>query len=347
MHHRFVLWGLLASTLLAPAAAAPTVSTPAAAWSAAALQTQLQQFARRARPGRLGIAVLDVSSGQRWGVDADEPFIMMSAFKAPVVAAVLDRVDAGTLALEQQVTLAAGDFIGGSAVPSIGAQLQAGKTVFTLRELMLGAVTQSDNTAVDKLIKVLGGPQAVTAFLRRHGIEGMGVETDERDIARVADHLQPGETVPPHETRAQAARREKLGYADLMADPRNRATPRASLAFLQKLSAGELLAAPSTALLIDLMRKQTIPSRLRAGMPPGADFADKTGTSVSAGGRTAAWNDTAIVTLADGRRICIAVFLRDTAMPRPTRDALFADIARAVAAGVPPLSASGPARTGR
>lgn len=299
------------------------------------LQAELTAFARRAAPARLGIAVLDVASGRRWGIDSDVPFIMMSVFKAPVAAAVLAQVEAGTLSLDQAVTLAPGDLVEGSAVPSVGDQLAAGKTVFTVRELLAGAVSQSDNTAVDALIRLAGGPRAVTAFLHGHGIDAMHVETDEGDLARVAEHLTPGQSIPAHETAAQTLARERRGYAALLADPRNRSTPAAAIDFLRRLAAGELLTSRDTGLLIELMRRQTLPFRLRGGIPPGADFADKCGTGTTVGGRTVAWNDIAVMTLAGGRRILIAVFMQDTPMPKAGRDRLFAEIARAVAAGVP------------
>jgi beta-lactamase class A len=336
---------LAATATLCPltCAAAPTAKAGQAAihhQQQDHLQSQLITLAHSAMPAQLGIAVLDLSSGKTWGLNADVPFIMMSVFKAPVAAAVLSQVEAGKLSLDQHVTLAPGDLVEGSAVPSIGAQLEAGRTRFTVRELLTGAVSQSDSTAVDALIKLLGGPQTVTAFLQRNGIVGMHVDTDERDIGRVSNHLLPGATISAKETKVQALKREKLGYADMLADTRNRTTPSAAVDFLRKLAAAELLKPQSTELLIDLMRKQTVPSRLRGGIPTGADFADKTGSSMTVGARNAAWNDIALMKLPDGRQIFIAVFLKDTAMPKPQRDLLFADIARAVAAGVPAPGAS-------
>lgn len=334
---RSVFAAFAATTALCPVTQARAAPMVHAATQPDRLQSQLALFARGALPAQLGIAVLDLTSGKTWGIDADVPFIMMSVFKAPVAAAILSQVDAGTISFDQTVALAPGDVVEGSAVPSVGDQVQAGRTRFTVRELLVGAVSQSDSTAVDALIKLAGGPQTVSAFLQRNGIAGMRIETDERDIGRVSNHLLPGQAMPVHETEAQALQREKLGYADMLADDRNRSTPAAAVDFLRKLAAGQMLTPQSTALLIDLMRKQTVPSRLRGGIPAGADFADKTGSSNTVEGRNAAWNDIAIMTLADGRRIFIAVFMKDTAMPKPKRNALFADIARAVAAGVPAL----------
>lgn len=334
---------LAATSALCPITSAATrapKASQAAAPQSDQLQSQLVSFARSVSPAQLGIAVLDLSSGKTWGVDAEVPFIMMSVFKAPVAAAVLSQVDAGTLSMNQTVTLAPGDVVEGSAVPSIGDQLEAGRTRFTVRDLLIGAVSQSDSTAVDALIRLVGGAQTASAFLQRHGIAGMHIDTDERDIGRVSNHLLPGQAMPAHETEAQALQREKLGYQDMLADGRNRSTPSAAVDFLRKLAAGQLLTPQSTALLIDLMRKQTVPSRLRGGIPAGADFADKTGSSMTVDGKNAAWNDIAIMTLPNGRRMFIAVFLNDTAMPKPKRNVLFADIARAVAAGVPALDAN-------
>ena len=303
------------------------------------LQSRLAAFAHRARPAQLGIAVLDLSSGKRWEVNGDVPFVMMSVFKAPVAAVVLARIDAGKISLDQRVTLAPADLVAGSAIPSVGQKLQAGQTLFTVRELLVGAVSASDSTAVDALIRLVGGPQTVSDYLRGHGITGLHVETGEGEVARVSNHLRPGDVLPAHETEAQILKRRQLGYADLLADPRNRSTPSAAVDFLRKLAAGELLSPQSTRMLTDLMRKQTIPFRLRGGIPAGADFGDKSGTSSTVGGKNVAWNDIAFMTLADGRQVFMAVFLKDTALPKPQRDVLFAGIARAVAAGVPARAA--------
>lgn len=331
----------LASAMFA-ALAATTAFSPACAAAAAAatsaparddLQSRLVVFAHRAQPAQLGIAVLDVASGKRWGVNADASFVLMSVFKSPVAAVVLSQIDGGKISFDQRVTLTLADLVDGSAIPSIGEKLEAGQTVFTVRELLVGAVSESDNTAVDALIRLVGGPQVVGDYLRGHGITGLHVEMGEGEVARISDHLRPGDVMPAHETEAQALKRRKLGYADLLADPRNRSTPSAAVDYLRKLTAGELLSPQSTQLLMELMRKQTIPFRLRGGVPAGADFGDKSGTSSTVDGKSVAWNDIAFMTLADGRQVLMAVFLKDTAMPKPQRDVLFADIARAVAAG--------------
>jgi beta-lactamase class A len=101
---------------------------------------------------------------------------MMSVFKTPVAAATLTRVDRGKPSMEQAVTLARADLKLGSAVPSIGACFHGERMTFTVRQLLGAAVSESDNTAVDALIRLVGGSQVVTALLRAHGIAGMRVD---------------------------------------------------------------------------------------------------------------------------------------------------------------------------
>ncbi|RDI98226.1 serine hydrolase [Dyella solisilvae] len=304
----------------------------AASADARQLQRALDALVQRARPGVLGVAVLDLQSGASAGVHADQAFPMMSVFKAPVAAAVLARVDGGSLSLDQPVVIHQADVLSGSAVPSIGAHFHGEQMTFTVGQLLTAAVSQSDNTAVDALIKVVGGPEVVTAFLRAHGIAGMRVDQGEAGVSRVAQDLRPGESEPVDES-AQAARARHLrGYQAFLADPRNRSTPEAAVTFLHKLWKGELLSPASTQRLLNLMYAQTIPNRLRAGLPANVRLADKSGTSWTVDGRIAAYNDIGILSWPDGHVVIVAAFLSDSPATPAARDALFAGLARDIAA---------------
>ena len=70
--------------------------------------------------------------------------------------------------------------------------------------------------------------------------------------------------------------------------------------------------------------------RLRAGLPPGTPLAHKSGSSGTHGGLTAATNDIGIITLPDGRRLAIAVFVTDSRADDDTRETVIARIARVV-----------------
>lgn len=150
------------------------VSALAEARAPGELQGKLEALAQRARPGVLGVAVLDVRIGAAWHVNATREYPMMSVFKAPLGATVLARIDHGDISFDQTMTLTRVDLRGGRS--EIVANFQGDRMTLTVRELLVDAVSHSDNTAADALVRLVGGPQTVTTFLRAHGIEGMHVD---------------------------------------------------------------------------------------------------------------------------------------------------------------------------
>lgn len=300
----------------------------------AGLQARLESLARRARPGTFGITVLDLHSGQAWRVNAGQAFPMMSVFKAPVAAAILDRIERGQLAMDREVIIHRDALESGT----IRDHFRGERMRFTVGQLLTAAVSRSDNTAVDALLPLAGGPGGVTAFLQAHGIEGMRVDTGERGFRPVFEDLKPGQQPPANETDAQQLARLRRGYRAYLADPRNRSTPDAAASFLRKLWDGQLLSPASTRHLLDLMYAQTTPSRLRQGLPPGVRLADKCGTSYTLEKTTAAYNDIGILSWPDGRAVAVAAFLTASTASKDERDALFAELAREVAAALHPAT---------
>jgi beta-lactamase class A len=299
------------------------------------LKQALEQLAKRAHPGVLGLAVLDVDTGAQIHINNDRAYPMMSVFKAPVAATVLAQVDEGKLSLTQTVVIDRKDVVGGSAVPSIGAHFSGEQMAFTVSELLTAAVSESDNTAVDALVRLVGGPSVVTAFLRAHGIDGMRVDLDEAGVSAIFEGTGDGEVVPAKETEQQELTRLRGGYAAYLHDPRNRSTPDAATDFLRKLWKGQLLSHDSTRQLLGLMVDQTTPNRMRRGLPAAVRFADKCGTSNSLDGETAAYNDIGIITWPDGHTVIVAAFLTASRADKTHRDALFVDIGKNVSASHP------------
>ena len=303
--------------------------------SATSLQRELARLADEARPGTLGLVISDLESGRTWHINAKQAFPMMSVFKAPLGATVLSEVDAGTLSLTQRVIVRRDDLVR-SGVSQITAAFRGDQEVFTVRQLLEAAVSHSDNTAADVLLNLVGGPPAVTAFLRDHGIRNMRVDRGEREIAREFQGRSGLHVLSSEETPQQKDARLQRGYAAYLKDPRDRTTPDAAAHFLKKLWQGQLLSPPSTRLLLDLLYHQTIPDRLRAGVPPGVRFADKCGTSYTLDGMTAAFNDIGILTWPDGHTVIVAAFLMASHAPDERRRALFKHIAQVVVSDLHP-----------
>ncbi|HVW54188.1 MAG TPA: class A beta-lactamase [Rhizobiaceae bacterium] len=298
------------------------------------LQANLEKLAHSARPGTLGVAVLDLESGRRWQVNANEAYPMMSVFKAPLGAAVLSEVEAGNLSLDRKITVTRTDLRPGASF--IGKHFKGESMVFTVKQLLGYAVSKSDNTAADKLLSLAGGGEAVTKFLQAHGIEGMRIDIGEGEVAHIFSGLGDVKDAPSVETAAVRQKRLEQGYKAFLADPRNRSTPGAAVAFLRKLWEGQLLSPKSTEYLLDLMHGQTVPKRLAAGLPSNIRFAHKSGTSMTIGGKTAAFNDIGVVTWPGGKSVIIAAFLTASNASRANRDALFAELARDIVAALRP-----------
>jgi beta-lactamase class A len=296
------------------------------------LQATLENLAQRARPGTLGITVLDLQSGKTWRVNADQSYPMMSVFKPSVAAAVLDRIERGQDSFDQTITVTRKDL----EIGVIREQFHGEQMTFTVRQLLHYMVSKSDNTSVDALIKHIGGPVGVENYLRTHGIEGMRVDRDEAGNSRLFNALGPGEKPPVNETDAQQDQRYLRGYHLFLADPGNRSTPDAAVQFLHKLWQRQLLSPASTQYLLDLMYAQTMPNRLRAGLPSNVRLADKCGTSGTVDGLTAAYNDIGILTWPNGHTVIVAAFLTASNAPEDTRHALYVDLAKAVATGLHP-----------
>ena len=116
-------------------------------------------------PGRAGIWVKHLTTGDSAAVRADEAFNSASVIKLPVLALAFQMADAGKLSLAERVTINAAHFRGGSGIFRYNDPgLQP-----TLRDVLLQMVITSDNTATDIAIGKVGGVEPVNAWLRANG----------------------------------------------------------------------------------------------------------------------------------------------------------------------------------
>ncbi|CAN5218150.1 class A beta-lactamase [soil metagenome] len=298
------------------------------------LTAQFQAVADRAAPGTLGVAVEDLRTGQVMSFNGERRFPLQGVSAAPLGAAVLAEVDAGRLKLDQTVTVEGEDL---SPPPSAIADAWPGRKAYTVGELLERAVGDGDNTAADLLMREIGGPGAVTAWLQSRKIEHL-------DVDRYARQLQPdslglasfradwkGEAAYRAALNAvpvDARRRATLAY---LADSKDTATPLGAARFLEALNQNELLTPASTRRLITLMlHSPAAPGRLRAALPDGARLAHMSGTARTDLAFTPAVADIGTYRLKDGRRVAVAVFLSGSSLSEAEQERLIADVGRIV-----------------
>ena len=128
---------------------------------AAKLQHELQRLAA-ATPGVVGIAVVDIVSGKRFGVNEALVFPQGSAIKIPILIELYRRADKGELRLTDRLHVRSRDQVGGSGLMQYFAD---GGSELSLHDLAIAMIVLSDNTATNLLID-RDRPQATltTAF---------------------------------------------------------------------------------------------------------------------------------------------------------------------------------------
>ena len=286
--------------------------------------------------GRVGIAVRSVNEGWWTGWRAEELYPQQSVSKLWVSIAAFDAVDKGRVNLNQRVTLTRGDLT--LFHQPIAAKILGGGATMSLSQLMYEAITKSDNTANDKLMRSVGGPTAVRAMIAEKGLGAIRFYDGERALQSkiagliwtqsysVGGAFYKARNALPYSVRSAAFNR----YID---DPYDGASPRAIVDALARLKRGELLSPPSTARLLSIMgNTKTGANRLKGGLKSGWSLSHKTGTGQVLGSVQAGYNDIGVLTAPDGRSYAVAVMIKRTSTPLATRMTLMNNVVRAVIA---------------
>src|SRR5665213_2208150 len=157
------------------------------------LTASFAPLAARATPARFGLGVQVLARDEVWLSDATGLFPMQSVFKAPLAAAALAEVDARRLKLDEAIKITDLDLS-----PPFSAIDQAWPTppqhhaaLMPAIDLIALAVQRDDNTAADVIMKRIGGPGAVTAWLRSKDIEDMRIDRYERELRQDVAGMAP------------------------------------------------------------------------------------------------------------------------------------------------------------
>ncbi|MGI5347076.1 class A beta-lactamase [Streptomyces sp. CA-250714] len=243
---------------------------------------------------RLGVYALETGSGATVAYRADERFALCSTFKAFAAAAVLHHNPLGHL--DKHVRYRASDV--DSISPVTEDHIADGMTI---RQLCDAAVRYSDGTAGNLLMRDIGGPKQLTAYLRGLGDKVSRMDNYEPELNR----NRPG-------------------------DPSDTTTPEAIATDLRKLVLGDALTGDKRDLLKDwLVRSVTGGKRIRAGLPKGWTVADKTGT-----GNWGRANDIAVVWPPRKDPLVVAVLSDRPGYRASPKDALIAETTERIVRGL-------------
>ena len=247
----------------------------------------------RKNSGRIGVSVVSANGTALLTYRANERFAMCSTFKALLGAAILSRVDANLESLDRPISYKSSDIL--DYAPITKENLRTGH--MTVSALTAASIQYSDNTAANLLLDAIGGPKALTKYLRSIG---------------------------DHTTRLD--RNEPSLNANLADDSRDTSTPNAMAETLQKIFMGETLSpASKEQLKVWMIGNTTGSDRLRAGFNKSWTVGDKTGS-----GANGASNDVAIVFPGGRQPFVVAVFYSGSAASNDAKNAVIAELARII-----------------
>lgn len=286
--------------------------------------------------GHVGIAVKRIGSDWVISHNGNDLFPQQSVSKLWVAMTFLDAVDRGKLRLGGETTITRSDLTLFHQ-PSAALVDKAGWTT-TYDNLLHRAMTQSDNTANDTLLRAAGGPDAVRGFLARRFVKNIRFGPGERLLQSATAGLDWRQDYSVG--RNFYAARAKLPLSvrkraldNYLANPPDGAAPVAIVDALAKLKQGDMLSPASSRLLLSEMAEaKTGPQRIKGGVPAGWRYLHKTGTGQDLAPRSTGYNDIGIMTAPDGTNYAVAVMIGSTTEPIPVRWELMQGVARAIAA---------------
>ncbi|WP_391205815.1 serine hydrolase [Psychrobacillus sp. L4] len=181
--------------------------------------------------GTWGIVLEDLDLGEKWVLNGDELFYAASVIKVPIMAAVFAATEVGKLAITDQFVLKSEDFVLGSGVLQ---HLTPGTTL-SLKDIITLMIIQSDNTATNILIDLVG----VDNIVRTMKEEGMEKST--------------------FYNKLMMSKPNPKGF--------NQITPNDISKLLVQMTTGELVSAEASEQMIGIMKKQQIKDCLPEKLP--------------------------------------------------------------------------------
>ncbi|MFJ3525402.1 class A beta-lactamase [Pseudomonas sp. NPDC090203] len=257
------------------------------------IEQQLAELERR-HGGRLGVAILDTGSQRLIAQRGDERFALCSTFKALLAAFVLVRVDRKQEDLSRMIVYGKEQLVPYSPIT----EKHTGEGGLSVGSICEAAVTLSDNTAANLLLDSVGGPQALTDWLRSTRDDTTRLDRHEPEL----NENRPG-------------------------DLQDTTTPVAMLNTLRTLVFDNVLSPASRDQLIAwLVSNKTGDQKLRAGLPKGWRIGDKTGS-----GANNASNDVAVIWPTNRAPMIVTVYYTHSRADAAQVNAVMAEVGRLVA----------------
>ncbi|MFA4869208.1 MAG: class A beta-lactamase, subclass A2 [Pedobacter sp.] len=248
----------------------------------------------------VGVSVLFLEDGRSVSVNGDKHYPMQSVYKFHLALAVLDQVDKGAFKLEQGILVKKSDLLPNTWSP-LRDKYPNGNVTLPLSEIIRVTVAESDNNGCDILFRLVGGTNKVHEYIGKLGIKDCAIVGTEEEM---------------HED-------EEMQF-------RNWTTPNAANALMLKFCKGQVLEKATTDFLMKTMEGTVSgPNKIKGLLPEGTAVAHKTGNSgINKVGVMTASNDIGIITLPNGNKMLVSIFVSMSKESEQRIDQIIAQLAR-------------------
>ncbi|WPQ63170.1 class A beta-lactamase [Chitinophaga sancti] len=249
----------------------------------------------------IGVSALLLETGDTLTYRGNDHYPMQSVYKFPISLAILHQVDIGKYKLDEKILITNDDIMPKGHSP-IRDEHPHGGVSMTLREISRYNIMESDGTACDVLLRLLGGTKKTNAYIQSLGVNGINIATTEKE-------QQSNDTT----------------------QYRNWATPTGITQLYKIYLQNKVLSSASYDILWkDLAGSYPGANRIKGLLPKGTIVAHKTGTSGTHNGFTAATNDSGIIILPNGKHLILTVFVSDSKGSDAEREAWIAQISKVI-----------------
>lgn len=268
-----------------------------------ALRSKIQEIVS-SKSAIVGVSIIGNNGKDTISLHGDRRFPMQSVFKFHIALAVLSEVDKGNLSLDQKIIISKDDLLPDDFWSPLRDENPNGG-VFTIARLIQYSVSNSDNTACDVLIRLIGTPKTVEEYFKKNNIKEIQITFNEKDMQAEWENMFQNWTTPK-----AASETLKMFYEN-----KNNLLSKKSYDFFWKTN----------------IETTTGNNRIKGQLPEGTIVAHKTGWSGTneETGITAAVNNIGIVFLPNGEYFIISVFVTESKESFDTNEKIIADIAKA------------------
>lgn len=264
------------------------------------LRMQADSIARTL-PCKLAFALINIETGDTFSYNGDAHMPLQSTVKFPLALMILQKIDSGTLTLDQKIHVTKDQLVPNTHSP-MRDSLHGNAGDLSIHDMLNYMLAMSDNISCQIFTRLMGGPEQIVSFAKAQGV---------KEIALTSVQGEPTLNFNnPHDNWSRP-----IDMANL----------------LMKFYKGAVLSKTGTDTLRNIMERTTGGlGRIKGLLPAGTIVAHKTGTSGTDNGITAAVNDIGIITLPNGNHLVLAVYVSDITGDMATGETIIAKTAKAV-----------------